>query len=311
MWRTLPSTDFGLMNVIDGVIASASSSIPDLQSSSSLICASDYSGQHKGSHFEAYTYLISGSASWGDWEERRLQIRAAEVQLRRMSFKALSDGVKQKALPGFLRAADQLDGLLAVFLVDKKIGSLFGKGQRFDFTDLAQYEVYGSHVFERLMRVVHFMSLLISGLSSPKQNVYWFTDADDIAANHDRVRMLVDIFARVSGHYLSHDLGHFRCGTSKDCDNGSLQVEDLCAIADLAAGAMTELVNRHEDAGTVPSSKLVVTAPSTLSAKAASLGNWLSFGSGLKRIVLLLEKEGESTIIRVKRLQLHRLGPVG
>ncbi|MFN0018783.1 MAG: hypothetical protein ACKVP0_11030 [Pirellulaceae bacterium] len=299
------------MNVVDGVIAAESSLIPDLESSSTLICASDYSGQHKGSDFEAYTFLISGSASWNDWEARRLQIRAGDVQLRRMSFKALGDGVKQRALPKFLEAADHLNGLLAIFLVDKRIGSLFGKSPRFDFTNLAKYEVYGSHVFERLMRVVHFMSLLISGLSSPKQNVYWFTDADDIAANHDRVRMLVDISTRVMGQYVSHGLGHFRCGTSKDCDNGSLQIEDLCAIADLAAGAVTELVNRHEDAGTVPNSKLVIPAPSTLSAKAASLGVWLSLVRRLKRVVLLLDREGESTNIRVKRIQLHRLEPAG
>lgn len=299
------------MNVVDGVIASASLSLPNLQASPSLICASDYSGQHKESSFEAYAFVISGSALWAGWEKRRLGVRSAEVQTRRMSFKGLGDGVKQKALPGFLNAADQLDGLLAVFLVEKRIGSLFGKGQRFDFTELPHYEEFGSQVFERLMRVVHFMSLLISGLSSPTQDIYWFTDADDIAANHERVRSLVDIFSRVSGHYLSHGLGHFKCGTSKDCDNGSLQVEDMCAIADLAAGAITELVNRCEQAGTVPSSKLVVPAPSTISPKASFVGNWLSLDSKLKRIMLLLERDGESPTIRVKRLLLHRLGAMG
>jgi hypothetical protein len=311
MWRPLPTNTLGLMNIIDGVIGAAASSLPNLRSSDSLLCASDYSGQHKESAFEAYSFVIAGSASWGLWEKRRLELRSGDLQSRRMSFKALSDGAKRRAVPAFLDAADHLDGLVTVFLVDKRIGSLFSKHPRFDFSELPEYENYGAHVFERLLRVVHFLSLLIGGLSSEKQNIYWFTDADDIAANHNRVRVLVDIFARVSGHYISHNLGHFRCGTAEDCDNGSRQVEDLCAIADLAAGAAASLVNGYRDTNTMPASELIVPAPATLAPKAAFIGKWLSLDSKLKRLVLALERDGESTAIRVKRLALHSVSAVG
>jgi hypothetical protein len=299
------------MNTIDRVVGAAASSLPDLRASDSLICASDYSGQHKESAFEAYSFVIAGSASWGLWEKRRLELRSGDLQSRRISFKALSDGAKRRAIPAFLDAADLLDGLVAVFLVDKRIGSLFGKDQRFDFSGLSEYEEYGAHVFERLLRVIHFLSFLVGGLSSQKQNIYWFTDADDIAANQKRVRTLVDIFARVSGHYITHDLGHFRCGTAEDCDNGSRQVEDLCAIADLSAGAATALVNCYRETNTMPASKLIVPAPATLAPKAAFIGKWLSCGGKLKRLVLALERDGESSSIRVKRLALHGVAAVG
>jgi len=54
--------------------------------------------------------------------------------------------------------------------------------------------------------------------------------------------MLTDLttaFGWISSGYLSFDLGHIRCGTTK-CDNGSLQIEDFVAIPDLIAGALSE-----------------------------------------------------------------------
>lgn len=308
MWRSLPSSQFGLMNTVDGVVRAAAHSMPDLSCSPLLLCASDYSGQHKESAFEAYSFLVAGSLSWPRWEALRTHLRGERLKSRRMSFKALNDTAKRRVLPAFLRAADQLEGLLAVVVVDKKIGSLFSRSTRFDFSKLPEYSTYGAQVFERLLRVVHLLSYFISGLSHPRQDVYWFTDADDFAANDDRVRALTQIFGNVSSHYIQHQLGHFRCGPASLCDNGEMQIEDLCAVADLAAGAATELFNRHRDAGTMPSSAVIVPAPLALSAKSAFLGGWLSEStSGLRRLILILEADAGSTSIRVKRVNLHNL----
>lgn len=275
MWQSLPASQFGLMNVIDEVVRAAADSMPDLSGSHSLLCASDYSGQHKQSAFEAYSFVIAGSASWNTWEKSRLAIREQRLRARQMSFKGLNDKTKRRDLSSFLNAADQLEGLLAVILVDKKIGSLFGWSRQFDFTTLPEYSAYGGQIFERLMRAVHLLSFFVAGLSRSGQDVFWFTDADDFAANEQRIRMLTNIFANVSSHYLSYQLGHFRCGTSSMCDNGTLQIEDLCAIADLAAGAATELFNRHSEEGTSPSSRVIVPAPLKLSEKSAYL-RWLA-----------------------------------
>lgn len=229
-----------------------------------------------------------------------------------MSFKKLNDKTRLRALPSFLNAADQLDGLIAVILVDKQIGSLFGRSRQLDFTTVPEYAAYGAQTFERLMRAVHLLSFFIAGLSRSGQDVFWITDADDFAANEARISTLTKIFANISSHYLAHELGHFRCGTSSICDNGTLQIEDLCAIADLAAGAATELANRHSDEGTIPSSRLIVPAPSSLSGKSAFVGSWLARRSSrLSRLILALEAEPDSTSIRVKRIMLHDLATVG
>jgi hypothetical protein len=86
---------------------------------------------------------------------------------------------------------------------------------------------------------VHVLGVLLAGLAAPGQNVMWFTDEDSIAANDDRVRELTQLFAWISSQYLTFNLGHCRCGTSK-CDDGSRQIEDFLAIPDMIAGALAE-----------------------------------------------------------------------
>ncbi len=296
------------MSLVDVVVRTLAASMPNLVSSHTLLCASDYSGQHKKAAFEAYSFLIVGSASWAAWERSRLAMRQHHLNRRQMSFKGLNDKAKRRMLPYFLDAADELDGLLAVILVDKQIGSLFSHSRHFDFTDKPEYAAYGSQAFERLLRAVHLLSFFLGGLSQPGQNVFWFTDADDFAANDVRIRTLTDIFANVSSHYISHPLGHFHCGTSSRCDNGKLQIEDLCAISDLAAGAAAELFNRHLEEGTVPKSRFIVPTPSSLSGKSAFVCSWLARQSSrLSRLILALEAEAGSTSIRIKRITLHSL----
>jgi hypothetical protein len=295
------------MGGLDRAISAASSPMPDLGSSRTLICASDYSGQHKESAFEAYSFLVAGSSSWHRWEADRVAARKRGLKSRRLSFKALNDRAKRRVLAQFLNAADQLGGLLAVILVEKRVGSLFSLSPRFDFSNCPEYRAYGSDVFERLMRSVHFLSVLINGLSQPGQDVFWFSDADAFAANETRIKDVTRLFANVASHYLSHDLGHFRFGTSSICDDGSLAIEDLCAVADLAAGASMELVNRYSNIGVVPNSQLIVPAPPALSSKSAFLGAWLAQNTSLIRVVLLVQHVEGSASVLVKRLTLHKL----
>ena len=95
--------------------------------------------------------------------------------------------------------------------------------------DLAAYSHLRASVFERMLRVVHLVSFFTAGLSRAGQDVLWFTDVDDIAANNERIVELTNVWANVFSHYLQHDLRHVRCGTTQ-CDNGTLQLEDLASI---------------------------------------------------------------------------------
>ncbi len=318
MWRRLPEGQFGLMNGVDDVVARAAqrdpSLLPDLRSSQTLLAASDYSGQQKGSCFEAYAFLFTTLDHWPHWERRRLRLRATtSVGKRRLGFKSLGDWRKRKALPGFLGAADELPGLCVVVLVERSIGSLFQKSPRLQFNkdELHRYAHYGPIVFERLLRVVHLLSFFVAGLSSPGQNLMWFTDQDDIAANDERVIELTHIVGNIASHYLQHDLGHVRCGTTA-CDNGTLQIEDLVAVADLAAGAAAELATRYRSQGTMPAGAVIVPEPAKLTRKTKELLGWLcQSGVQLKRLILILEAARGTTEISVKHLQLHNIGLCG
>jgi len=61
----------------------------------------------------------------------------------------------------------------------------------------------------------------------------------------------------ILSNYVKHDLGQLRCGTT-NCDNGSLQIEDLATIADLAAGATSEMATLYSVEDTMPRSAIVV-----------------------------------------------------
>jgi hypothetical protein len=297
------------MNGVDDVVAKAATSLPDFRRSQCLLCASDYSGQHKTARFETYAFVVVDLASWRRWEELRLAVRSGEVTARTMSFKGLNDELKRRALPGFLDAAEELHGVVAVIAVDKDIGSLFGRSRKFDFSELAEFREYGPDTFERLLRTVHFLSLFIAGLSYPYQDVFWFTDADAIAANERRVRTLTGVFGHIVSHYLSHNLRHLRCGTSATCDNGSMQVEDLCALADLSAGAVCELLCSTAANSCVPSSPLITPVSKETSRKSRYIGAWLARPrKRLNRLMLILESQPPGTSVRITRMHLHDLG---
>lgn len=120
-------------------------------------------------------------------------------------------------------AADTLPGLCVIVAVDRKIESLFREAGHIDMTADAYkpYESYTAYDFERLLRIVNFVSFFLAAISHPGQNILWFTDQDNIAANENKVRILTNVWATVFSNYLQHNLGHLRCGTT-NCDNGSL-----------------------------------------------------------------------------------------
>ena len=103
---------------------------------------------------------------------------------------------------------------------------------------LAEYRHWSSKTFEKLLRIIHIISLFTAGLTNENQDILWVSDEDDIIPNQDLIYEVVDIFARISSHYLNHDLRHCRVGTTKsDVDR---QLEDLIAVADLTAGALSD-----------------------------------------------------------------------
>jgi hypothetical protein len=140
------------------------------------------------------------------------------------------------------------------------------------------------------MRTIHFASLLLRGLSSPGQDVWWFTDQDDIVANEERLRSFVTLMATVSSHYLPHTLRHMRIATTAS-DAGRRDIEDFVAIPDFAAGALQELLSTSYARRLLNTPQLVIPTAEELGPKTQRVMDWLSDDTQpLQRITLVMDE---------------------
>jgi len=221
-----------------------------------------------------------------------------------MSYKALNDIHRQRALRPFLAAADSIPGICASLAVAKNIETLFVPDNASVNAELAACLSWNRHLFERALRIVHFVSFFVAGLSLPNQDVLWLSDEDEIAANANRLTLLTKLWANVISNYAVHSLRHLRCGTTKSV-GGSCEAEDLAAIPDLAAGAIVDLLTPI--AGQLRTGVIVPGRLDTKS-KANNIGQWLlNDEHPLKKIILVIDKKPGSESLTVGRVQFHDL----
>jgi hypothetical protein len=265
--------------------------LPDLRSGSTIIIGSDYGGQHDTSTYQSLSFLFADQAKCREWNSRRAQLRSELLcDGRRMSYKGLNDTNKKRALFPFLLAANHIPGLSVTFLINKKIDSLFAKAGKLDIQTMGldQFQHWSNYSFEKLLRVLHFISLFIAGLSGPGQDVFWFTDEDEIVPNSTRLSEVSGVLGGISSHYLKHDMGNLRCGTTK-CDDGSRFIEDFAAIPDLIAGALADALTNNPTQ-IDPKSVGLTSRLVNLSHKSAQIIAWFTdMTSSLKRLVCVID----------------------
>lgn len=268
-----------------------------------LLLVADFGGHHKKQHFDTYTFLILDLAKNTEWMAGQRHFRKEILpNRRRMSFKALNDGMRRRALVPFLRGAAGIEGCLIQFAISKVGGSLF-TGASQDEIGSKLLERWKPNVQERLLRVLHLSALLLSGLSAPGQDLLWIIDEDDIAANVQRLTDLTHLFARVVSSYCSHTLGHLRCSTTGIADDGSLALEDLAAIADLTTGALGELCTEFITDELFPRKGLVTPLPGNLTWKTKLIASWMAApGFSLRRHSTIVELRPGSTKTRISTL---------
>jgi hypothetical protein len=296
----------GFSNSIRDAEASHPGLLPDIRQGSTIFVASDYGGQTSLAQYESLCFLLADLERCGHWERLREELRRHFLpDGRRMSYKDLNDKRRRRALLPFLNAANTIPGLLVTILIDKSIESLFKAtgNLSMDEPSLQQYSHWNSFVFEKLLRIIHFASFFLAGLSRPYQNVLWITDEDDIVPNEQRLREAVNIFANVSSLYLKHKLGHFRWGTTKS-DTGTRQLEDLVSVTDLVAGSLLEDLTSYRKEKIFPQSKLVVPPPENLKRKTREVTDWFADNTkSLRRLVYVIEPVEGSTTLNLKHLR--------
>lgn len=89
---------------------------------SHLLFGSDYSGDHRGSRFRVYCFVIADADASPEWPIRCRGVRCKFLKDgRRMSFKNLNDIHRRRALVPFLEAAEFLDGHVVGVTVAKEL----------------------------------------------------------------------------------------------------------------------------------------------------------------------------------------------
>jgi hypothetical protein len=170
---------------------------PFLARGRTLLIVADFGGHHQKQHFDTYTFLIMDFARNREWLVRQHKFRKATLpNRRRMSFKALNDNMRRRALVPFMRAAAGIEGCLVQFAISKAGGSLFTRASE-DERGTELLNRWKPNVQERLLRVLHLSAFLLSGLSAPGQDVPWIVDEDDIAANVPMLTDLTELYARL------------------------------------------------------------------------------------------------------------------
>lgn len=263
-----------------------------------LLLVADFGGEHRRQHFDTYTFLVLDIAKNRKWIEWQRHFRDTNLQNhRRMSFKALNDGMRRRALVPFMKAAAGIEGCLVQFAVSKLGGSLFTRAPE-DNAHEQLLKRWKPEVRERLLRVLHFASFLLSGLSFPDQDVLFVVDEDNIAANTPMLKDMTKVFERILSNYISHTLRHVRCGTAATAGDDGLVLEDLAAIADLTTGALSELCTGFINENMFPRNGLITPLPVGLTWKTKLIASWMGAPEfAIRRHTMILKLHSDSNKI--------------
>jgi len=214
-----------------------------------LFLASDYGGNHKRSDYYVYSVLIADWQYCVNWEYNRKIVRKKYLKdNRRMSFKGLNDFRKRKALVPFLEASDYIHGICCNLIQTKKLKNPFFDNKKYRrINDISEkYKMKGKwnpKSLDRMWMIVNFIAMLIAGFAKERQHIYWISDEDDIFANENKAEDVKDLLSALTTMYVEFELGELGIGTTK-LDEGDRIEEDLVALADLAAGSLSEFATK-------------------------------------------------------------------
>jgi len=131
VWRPLRRPHLGMADSISEIFYAEEWRTPrfftDVRSSAILFLASDYGGEHRTAAYQTISILVAAFDSIQvSWEPLRRSIRSLFAgDGRRLSYKRLGDRQRAKMLRPFLGAANHIQGILAIFLIDRRIRTFF------------------------------------------------------------------------------------------------------------------------------------------------------------------------------------------
>ena len=211
--------------------------IPDISTSNTVYCFSDYSGELKSNKHNTYSFLLLDDNSVTFFaKEHKLTRQKYGIGQRKFSYKDLSDKVLHNPYSDFITLANRINGILLSVAVNKKLHLDFkyeDGNENFLF-----FGKQKPRNIRRILTISHFAALFLAGVVRQNQNIMWITDNDNIVANDKFTIQLTNIAASLISTLVDFNLGHFRCGSSS-CDSGDNLIEDLLSIPDFASGTLS------------------------------------------------------------------------
>jgi hypothetical protein len=230
-WNDLSNPHIPWVSSFNRIIKSVD---PALIQGDTILISSDYSGEHAKSKYLTFSILAIDLSKAGEWELRRRHVRDSLLPgKRRMSFKGLNDIYKRNAMPHFIELANSLNGLLVNVVVNKGIDNLiYSESLHSILTELKLISYnWTVGAFKRTSTLLHFVALVIAGLIREKQNVYWYSDEDNMFANETISKDVCMILGKLSGIYVRTTPGELGVGTTKLNEEDFFE-EDLNSISD-------------------------------------------------------------------------------
>lgn len=233
---------------------------------SHISVVSDFSGIGR---YQTLSFLVFDQSQSPDWPRLRHALRQTFSDTRRIKFSRLNP--KQhlsRHLKSILSVANSLHGWCVTVAIHSSIRNLVT-----DEHTLAHWNritpLHGNwrtRQFENVLRIVHFLALILADVIGESESVEWVCDEDEIFATDSRCNDVATLLRLSLGSYAPSARARIVIGTSS-IDTGHRGVEDLLSIADLSAGAVGEWLESR-------------TTGSPLTHRSNVICNWLALNEG-------------------------------
>lgn len=298
VWNRISDANAGIASSVSNAISIVEWRNPGVLravSCGDMVILSDYSGQHKNSLYEAYSFLVTNMEAISEWTEIRREFRERWLpDGRRISFKQLNEKMRGRAYPHYLAACSFLKANIITFLVHRNI-KCFIDGGASSFMSLFP-ECFSSQTkhgtAEKMIRLSTFLSVVITGLRQENQRAFWFSDHDEALETYERR----EGFAKLST-YLQLNFSKWSrpadviFGTTGD-PSIPCWVEDLAALPDIFCGAYCQIGNILPSFYGKETWTKMFNSSSVIDKRPRILGDWLAAGhSNLRHILVRTEIE--------------------
>lgn len=283
--------------------------LPDLSSFGNQTVAifSDYGGE-TSSNYRAYSTLVCGHNNVEVLTSRMREVRVKHgLGTKEIAFKDFGMGQIQRALPEYLEGLDLVPGFLFTTVVDTKIRSLFGPGDRAHREQIS--EIFRSAglvvpkdaVAEKALRVTHQVAFLSALLACNGQNLFWMSDHDAIVPNEAGHKSTLELFQRLLEIYGPVGRKYGVIGGATPFEVDEMGFKDLLSSTDVVAGVITKYLT-DIDRGLDPWASLKSGADKVL--------DWLCHeGLGLKKMTIVI-RQGDNGVLHTSTLDFHSTEPM-